>query len=105
MNLNPSTIQLVGRIRIKPEHRNEFLTRTAELSQLTCSIENPPLYLCTEAIAERGSFLFYEIWPSQEALRSHFQSAHFKAWETWLHGKAVGDPEIRINLMSATTPP
>jgi len=103
MDHGSKSIQLVGRIAIDLEHRNEFLDRTTELCNLTNSIECPPLFQCCEDISAPGHFLFYEIWSTQEVLEAHFLTEHFLAWSSWVTGKTVSEPEIRIGPMEVTT--
>jgi quinol monooxygenase YgiN len=103
MDHGPESIQLVGRITIGLEHRNEFQKRTTELCKLTNTIESPLLFQCCEVISEPGHFLFYEIWSSQESLEAHFLTAHFLAWNGWVTGKTLWEPEIRIGPMEGTT--
>jgi quinol monooxygenase YgiN len=103
MDHGPESIQLVGRITIGLEHRNEFLDHTAELCDLTNTIESPLLFQCSEILSAPGHFLFYEIWPTQESLEAHFLTAHFLAWNNWAIGKTLCEPEIRIGPMKETT--
>jgi quinol monooxygenase YgiN len=103
MDHNPKSIQLVGRITIGLEHRNEFLDRTKELCKLTNTIESPLLFQCSEILNAPGNFLFYEIWLTQESLEAHFLTTHFLAWNSWVTGKTLCEPEIRIGAMKATT--
>ena len=103
MDQSPESIQLVGRIAIGLEHRNEFLDRTTELCNFTNTIEHPLLFQCCEDLNAPGHFLFYEIWSSQESLENHFLAEHFLAWNRWVTGKTLCKPEVRIGPMEATT--
>lgn len=102
MDHTKESIQLVGRIAIHLEHRNDFIARTKELCNQTNTIESPPLFQCCEDLNAPGHFIFHEIWPSKESLMRHFQTPHFLAWNDWVKGKTACDPEIRIGLMEAT---
>jgi quinol monooxygenase YgiN len=103
MDHRSKSIQLAGQIVIGEEHRNEFRERTKELCNLTNTIECPLLFQCCEDLNEPGHFLFYEIWSSQEGLEAHFLTAHFLEWNSWVTGKTLCKPEIRIGPMEATT--
>ena len=103
MDHTPKSIQLVGRIAINLEHRNEFLERTTELCNLTNTIECPLLFQCFEDLSAPGHFLFHEIWSTPESLETHFLTAHFLAWNNWVTGKTLHKPEIRIGPIEATT--
>lgn len=98
----PEPIQLVGRIAIVLEHRNEFIRCTKNLCDQTITSESPLLFQCCEDLSAPGRFIFYEIWSCKEDLMCHFQATHFLAWNNWLQGKIVGEPEVRIVSMDAT---
>lgn len=102
MDHSSESIQLVGRIAIDLEYRNEFMSRTTDLCHLTNTIESPILFQCYEEINAPGRFLFYEIWSSRQRLEAHFLTAHFLAWNGWLLGKTVCEPEIRIGPLEVT---
>ena len=103
MDHSSNSIQLVGRIAIGLEYRNEFLSRTKELCELTNKIECPLLFQCFEDLNSSSHFIFYEIWSSQKKLEAHFKTNHFLAWSSWVQGKTICEPEIRIGPMGSTT--
>lgn len=94
----PEEVRVVGRLPLKlsPAEQDEFQRRTLELAKVTRAKDAVTSYSCNADIEQVGTYVFDEIWPSEQALRDHLDTAHFKAWWDWVEPHLNGDLVIKV---------
>lgn len=96
-------IRVVGRLPLKldPHEQSEFLIKTKELARVTRTDDDVISYSCNSDIESLGTYVFEEVWPSEEALQSHLQTEHFKMWWSWVEPHLDGDLTIDVASLSS----
>jgi (4S)-4-hydroxy-5-phosphonooxypentane-2,3-dione isomerase len=80
---------VIVKVRIKPEHRSEFID--AMLADGRGSVQNEPdclLFNIVEDHADPNLLHLYEVYTSEQAFEQHKQTPHFLTWlettKAWL---------------------
>lgn len=91
-------VRVVGRLPLKldAEQHIEFIAKTKELAQLTRAKDDVITYSCNSDIEASDTYVFEEVWPSEQALKSHLQTDHFIAWWSWVQPHLSGDLVINV---------
>lgn len=91
-------IRVVGRLPLKlsPSEQNEFVERTLALAKVTRQKDGVTSYSCNADIEKPGTYVFDEIWPSEQALNEHLATAHFNAWWEWVEPHLNGELVIKV---------
>jgi len=91
-------VRVVGRLPLKlsPAERDEFQRRTLDLAKVTRDQDAVTSYSCNADIEQAGTYVFDEIWPSEQALKDHLATDHFKAWWDWVEPHLNGDLVIKV---------
>lgn len=94
----PEEVRVVGRLPLKltPAERDEFQRRTLALAKVTRDQDAVTSYSCNADIEHLGTYVFDEIWPSEQALKDHLATDHFKAWWDWVEPHLNGDLVIKV---------
>lgn len=90
-------IRVVGRLpmQLNPSEREDFERRTLALAKTTRAKDPVTSYSCNADIEHAGTYVFVEVWPSEQALHDHLQTSHFKDWWAWVEPHLSG--ELVIN--------
>lgn len=91
-------VRVVGRLPLKlsPAERRDFESRTLNLAKVTRDKDAVTSYSCNADIEHPGTYVFDEIWPSEQALNDHLATEHFKAWWEWVEPHLSGDLVIKV---------
>lgn len=91
-------VRVVGRLPLDLSfaERKEFERRTLALAQTTRVEDAVTSYSCNADIESPGTYVFDEIWPSEQALKDHLDTDHFKAWWAWVEPHLSGDLVINV---------
>jgi quinol monooxygenase YgiN len=91
-------VRVVGRLPLDLSiaDRKEFERRTLALAQITREEDAVTSYSCNADIESPGTYVFDEIWPSEQALRDHLATEHFKAWWVWVEPHLSGELVIKV---------
>ena len=86
-------IRVVGRLpmQLNPAEREDFERRTLALAKTTRAKDPVTSYSCNADIEHPGTYVFEEIWPTEQALQDHLQTSHFKDWWAWVEPHLSGD--------------
>jgi quinol monooxygenase YgiN len=79
-------IVVAGRIRIRPERREEAIRVALRMAEATRAEPGCRTYQFFADLADPAAFFIFEEWDSDEALASHFQTAHMAAFRQQLPG-------------------
>jgi quinol monooxygenase YgiN len=92
------SIHVVGRLvmNLTPEQENEFETRTLGLAKITRDKDPVTSYSCNRDIEHPGTYVFDEIWPSQQSLEDHLNTPHFFAWWDWVKPHLANDLDVEV---------
>ena len=95
-----SEIRVVGRLplELNAKQHDEFIVKTKELARMTRANDNLVSYSCNSDIEIPNTYVFEEVWPSEEALRAHLETDHFSSWWAWVEPHLSG--ELVINVAS-----
>lgn len=96
-------IRVVGRLPLKldPSQQREFLSKTKDLARVTRAEDAVISYSCNSDIENSSTFVFEEVWPSEESLQSHLQTDHFKSWWSWVEPHLSGDLVINVASLNS----
>ena len=96
-------IHVIGQIRLEiPDDRyEEYKQKTSRLFVETEEQDRPSLYTCNRDINDPSLFVWNEEWESYNALQKHLDSAHFKAWYSYVKEYQVGDLNVVYAPVSA----
>ena len=91
-------VRVVGRLPLKltPAERQEFERKTLALAEVTRKNDAVTAYSCNADIEHAGTYVFDEIWPSEQALNDHLATDHFKAWWDWVEPHLNGELVINV---------
>ena len=96
-------IHVIGQIRLEipDDHYEEYKQKTSRLFVETEEQDRPSLYTCNRDINDPSLFVWNEEWESYSALQKHLDSAHFKAWYSYVKEYQVGDLNVVYAPVSA----
>ncbi len=91
-------VRVVGRLplQLSGADREEFERITLALAKVTRVKDAVTSYSCNADIEKPGTYVFDEIWPSEQALRDHLSTEHFKDWWAWVEPHLSGDLVIKV---------
>lgn len=91
-------VHVVGRLpmQLNTSERAEFEQKTLALAKVTRQQDAVTSYSCNADIEHPGTYVFDEIWPSEQALKDHLATDHFKAWWDWVQPHLSGDLVIKV---------
>jgi quinol monooxygenase YgiN len=91
-------VRVMGRLPmdLSNTERMDFERRTLALAKVTREEDAVTSYSCNADIESPGTYVFDEIWPSEQALRDHLATEHFKAWWAWVEPHLSGDLVIKV---------
>ncbi|MCP9775919.1 antibiotic biosynthesis monooxygenase [Cyanobium sp. HWJ4-Hawea] len=91
-------VRVVGRLpmQLSTTERQEFEHQTMDLAKITRAEDGVIQYSCNADIEKPGTYVFDEIWPSEQALNDHLNTDHFKQWWAWVEPHLNGDLVINI---------
>ena len=91
-------IRVVGQLplELSMDQQQEFVEKTLALANITRAKDNVIHYSCNSDIEHPGHYVFDEVWPSEEALKAHLQTEHFKEWWSWVEPHLDGNLAISI---------
>ena len=92
------SIHVVGRLvmNLTLDQENEFEKKTLELAKITRNRDPVASYSSNRDIEHPGTYVFDEIWPSQQALVDHLNTPHFLAWWDWVKPHLSHDLDVQI---------
>lgn len=95
-------VRVLGHLpmRLSASDQREFVARTLELAKITRDQDGVISYSCNVDIEHQGSYLFDEVWPSEQVLAAHLETAHFKRWWAWVEPRLGGELEINLTATS-----
>ncbi len=73
-------IIIAAKLFIKPEKEAQFLVEAHKLISASQAEDGVLSYSASEDIIERWSYLFMEVYENEDALNTHRQSEHLKAF-------------------------
>ena len=91
-------IHVVGRLEMNltVAQENEFEKKTLELAKITRDSDFVTSYSANRDIEHPGTYVFDEVWPSQQALEDHLSSPHFLAWWEWVKPHLAHDLDVEV---------
>jgi quinol monooxygenase YgiN len=91
-------VRVVGRLpmQLTDSEQTEFEQKTLALAKVTRAKDAVTSYSCNADIEHPGTYVFDEIWPSEQALKDHLATDHFKAWWDWVEPHLSGDLVIKV---------
>lgn len=91
-------VHVVGRLpmQLTASERSEFERRTLALAKVTRQQDAVTSYSCNADIEHPGTYVFDEVWPSEQALKDHLATDHFKTWWDWVEPHLSGDLVIKV---------
>lgn len=88
-------IVISGSIPVKPELREEAIQLALEMQKATRAEPGCKLYRFSADLADPNTICIVEEWESEDALNSHFQTAHMKKFQE-------NAPRLLAGKLSAT---
>jgi quinol monooxygenase YgiN len=85
---------IAGRIRIKPERREDALRLARDLTRETVKEAGCRSYRFYGDLEDPAVFLVFEEWDGPEALARHFTTPHMQTFLTAVPDLVAGPPEI-----------
>lgn len=76
-----SQIRIVAELRTTPETRNRLLAALEKLVKESRAEKGNISYELLEDINNPGHLVFLEAWESEEAIRAHNQTSHFREFK------------------------
>jgi len=99
-------VRVLGRISLKlnAEEQREFEELTVDLAGATRQKDRVTSYSCNRDIEHPGTYVFDEVWPSEQALTDHLATEHFKAWWQWVEPHLDGSLAIGVSATQSFHP-
>jgi quinol monooxygenase YgiN len=82
-------------LKIRPEHREEFVQAASRLAEQTKTEPGCMSYRFSIDLADPNTFYLHEEWESEELLQDHFKTPGFLAIQEKLASVAAAPPSIR----------
>ena len=95
-------IIVTGTVTIRPELREAALERGLWMSRLTEQEPGCHTYRFYADLADPATFLVFEAWESDEALRAHFGTPHMAEFSRALSGLVANPPIVTRYEVIAT---
>lgn len=87
-------IVITATIQVHAEGRAKAFEAALAMAEETRKEAGCLSYTFYSALAEPDTFFVFEEWESDEAIGSHFESAHMKAFRGKLPGLVAGAPKV-----------
>lgn len=99
-------VRVLGHLpmQLSGTEQREFEARTLALAKITRAQDGVINYSCNADIEHPGTYVFDEVWPSEQALADHLETAHFKDWWAWVEPHLDGELNIDITATSNLHP-
>ena len=99
-------VRVLGHLPMKlsASEQREFEAKTLALAKITRAQDGVINYSCNADIEHPGTYVFDEIWPSEQALATHLETEHFKAWWAWVEPRLDGELDINLTATSNLHP-
>ena len=94
---------IAGRIRVKPERREEAIRLALDVSRETVKEPGCRSYRFYADIEDPGLFFLFEEWDGPEALEKHFATPHMARFMTEAPALLSGGLEINQYEVSAVS--
>ncbi|MGM3176144.1 putative quinol monooxygenase [Dickeya lacustris] len=91
-------IRIVASVQAKPEYVEDVAAAVRHVVSPSRQEEGNLQYELHEELNKPGSFVFFERWKDQEAIKTHEQTMHFQALVSQLEGKIEG---MEIKFLNA----
>ena len=95
---------IAGRIRVKPERRDEAARLAREVARETMKEAGCHSYRFYGDLEDPGLFFVFEEWDGPEALANHFTTPHMVRFMTEVPALVAGPLEIKRYEVGAVAP-
>jgi len=99
-------VRVIGRmsLNLNNQEQREFEQLTLDLAGVTRQKDRVTSYSCNRDIEHPGTYVFDEVWPSEQALTDHLETEHFKAWWKWVEPHLDGSLAIGVSATESFHP-
>lgn len=99
-------VRVIGRmsLNLNDQEQREFEQLTLDLAGVTRQQDRVTSYSCNRDIEHPGTYVFDEVWPSEQALTDHLATEHFKAWWRWVEPHLDGSLAIGVSATESFHP-
>jgi quinol monooxygenase YgiN len=94
-------IVVAGRIRVKPESRDEAARTAARMAEATRREAGCVSYRFYADLDDPDVFFIFEEWENEAALAQHFQTPHMAEFQTHVPRFVAGPPEIKRYVVAS----
>ena len=95
---------IAGQVRVNPARRDEAVQVALRMARATRSEPGCIQYRFSADLEDPSVFCIFEEWQDEEALSSHFASAHMRDFQQALPGLVAGAPEIKRYTVASDAP-
>ncbi|MFD9625486.1 putative quinol monooxygenase [Peribacillus muralis] len=67
-------------LKAKPDRESLLLEELKKMVHPSCNEEGCIDYKLHQSLQDSGTFVFYETWENEEALRLHMETDHYKSY-------------------------
>ncbi|MCH2101347.1 MAG: antibiotic biosynthesis monooxygenase [Planctomycetes bacterium] len=92
---------IAARLRIRPEHREDFLRASRAIIAGTRDEGGCIFYALHEDVHDPCNFLFYEEWQDRAAIDAHFAEDHFADFSAVIEPWVV-DRQLTVHKVAAS---
>ena len=99
-------VRVIGRmsLNLNDQEQRDFEQLTLDLAGVTRQKDRVTSYSCNRDIEHPGTYVFDEVWPSEQALTDHLSTEHFKAWWRWVEPHLDGSLAIGVSATESFHP-
>ena len=93
-----------GRIECDPAHHDAAIAAMTTAAAATTQEAGCQAYRFSADLSEKGVFYIFELWESDDALKSHFKAPHMAAFQAALKEcgpKRSSEPLMRYDISEA----
>lgn len=91
-------------LNLNDQEQRDFEQLTLDLAGVTRQKDRVRSYSCNRDIEHPGTYVFDEVWPSEQALTDHLATEHFKAWWRWVEPHLDGSLAIGVSATESFHP-
>jgi len=95
-------IVVVGRVSTDAQRREELVRIAKALTRASRQEPGCIGYRFYEDTEAANDFVFVEEWQDEDALRSHFATAHIAAFMSSAPAALLGPPDVKFHTVAAT---
>lgn len=85
-----------ARVNIKPEATDQFISLAKTMVENSNSEQGCLIYKLYQEVGNPQSFIFYEVYESQDAVNVHNASGHFQAFIEQVPELASDKPQVDV---------